>query len=198
MNHLVAPPPPRSCLVCALPPEQRQEVNAAIWQGRKRVPDYIVAGARTFTQLSGRRIDRKVITRHADHLEATWRTATASDPATRRESPVFPIDYESMVDRAADLGMQAMKHLELRIAAGDLGDRELLGVAKMGVTARAQQRATEVDASKPQVMLMAVFGLASGHLAQLPETEAIEVFEEGELIRGVRDERRLLEERARG
>ena len=188
----------RGCIVCSLPHDQRTEVNAAIWQGRKRVADYIAAGHRTFAQVAGRTCDRKTITRHADHIEATWREASVDDPATRREAPVFPTDYESMVDRAAILGMQAMSHLELRIATGELGDRELLGVAKMGVMSRAQQRATEVDASRPQVMLMAVFGLASGHLAHLPETEAITVIEEGSLRANVSEQRRLLEERARG
>jgi len=187
-----------NCLICALYPEQRQEVNAVIWDGKVRSPSYRAAGQRAYEHATDTTIDRKVITRHADHIEDSWRDATTDDPAAPKEEPVFAPDYEAITDRAAALGAQAMDHIELELAAGNIEPRELLGIAKMGVTARAQQRATEVDASKPQVMLMAVFGLASGHLKELPESEAIEVYDEGALLKTVQDERKMLEARARG
>lgn len=188
----------KGCLVCSLPPEKRREVNAAIWQGKSRVRDYIAAGHRVYTEMAGKPCDRKVITRHAEHIEATWRKATVEDPPTRREDAVFPTDYETIVDTAARVGMKAMLELERKLEEDGIESRELVGIAKMGVVARAQQRASEIDAKRPHIMLTAVFGLASGHLAQLPETEAVEVFEEGALLAQVREERKLLEERARG
>jgi hypothetical protein len=198
VSVMVARPKRDRCLVCALPTAARQEVNAAIWDGRKRRRSYLVGAARVYAEHAEKPCDRKTFMRHADHIEKTWRAATATDPAGRGEEPVVPPDYESLVDKAALVGMSAMSAIEKRLLDGELGDRELVGVAKMGVMARAQQRANEVESSKPQVMLMAVFGLASGHLRQLPETEAIDVFDEADLLTAVRSERALLEERARG
>jgi hypothetical protein len=196
---LVARPTPKSCRVCALPAAKRQEVNAAIWQGDKRVAAYIVAGKRAFEAASGGPINSKTITRHALHIEASMRAASVADPATSREEPVFKTDYETVVERAATVGMKAMTELERMVVEGEVGTRELVAIAKMGVTARAQQRATEVDAKRPQVLLMGIFGLASGHLAQLPESEAVgEVIEESALRLEVQQERKLLEARARG
>ena len=159
---------------------------------------YIVAGKRAFDAISAPPIDRKVIIRHAEHIEASMRAATPADPAAGREEPVFATDYDSVVEKAAALGMGAMAQLEIDMAAGTIGAREMVAIAKMGVTARAQQRATEIDSKRPQVLLMGIFGLASGHLAQFPESEAIEVYDEATLALEVREQRKLLEARARG
>lgn len=185
------------CIVCSLPLKDRQEVNAAIWQGTQRVTNYVVAGKRAYDAVADSPCDRKVIMRHADHVERSMREATPEDPAAGREEPVFPTDYESLVDKAAAVGMGAMAQLEAQLAEGLIAPRELVALAKMGVTARAQQRAAEIDSKRPQVLLMGIFGLASGHLAQLPESEAIETFDEATLRLEVREQRRLLEERAR-
>ena len=188
----------RNCLICALYPEPRQEVNEAIWDGETRKANYRVSGARAYEHATDEAIDKKVVTRHADHIERSWRHASMNDPAAATEEAVFSADYESVVDRAAALGMQAMDHLEREMELGLVDAREMLGVAKMGVTARAQQRATEVDASKPQVIITAVMALASGHLRELPESEAIETYDPAPLLKTVKDERLRLEERARG
>ena len=187
-----------NCLICQLYDEQRQEVNAAIWDGTTRRSNYRAAGQRAYEHATDEVIDRKVVTRHADHIERSWRAASMSDPAAPAEMPVFASDYESVVDKAAALGVVAMTALELEMIAGKIEPREMLGIAKMGVTARAQQRSNEVESSKPQVMLMAVFGLASGHLRELSESEAVEVYDEKDLLKTVKDERTMLEARARG
>jgi hypothetical protein len=195
---VVARPSRRPCLVCALPTEKRQEVNAAIWDGKQRRLRYRAAGKRVYEAITRERIEVKSITRHAEHIEAAWREATPDDPMSGREQPVFATDYESLTERAALAGAHAMNQLEARVLDGSLGDRELLGVAKMGLGARQQQRQLENDSKRPQIMLTAIFGMASGHIRELPEAEAHEVFDESQLKEAVQAERLLLTERARG
>lgn len=184
----------RDCKVCALEPGPRAEVNAAIWQGRERVRDYRRAGCRAY-EAGGGTIDPKAITRHAEHVEESWRTATVDDPAAGRERPVFPNDYESLTDKAAVIGASALDAIERRIATGELPARELLNAAKLGLGARQKQKELEQGQRRPEIALLAIIGLASGHV-QLPEAEVIEVVDPEALKAQVQEERRLLEARS--
>lgn len=186
-----------ACRVCALSREQRQEVNEAIWDGTTRRSKYREAGKRVFEALSGESINVKAITRHAEHIEDSWREATVDDPAAGREEPVFQTDYESLTERAAAAGARAMSALERRIAEGGIGDRELVGVAKLGLEARQKQRALEQQKERPEIALLAIIGLASGHLQPPPE-QVTEVIDVSTLKEEVQAQRRQLEARAGG
>lgn len=189
----------KGCLVCALAPEQRQALNAAIWDGtEQRTRDYRSAAARVYEASTGRSIDLKSITRHTEHTEATWHEATEQVPARGNEEPVFATDYASLVERAAHLGSAAMTRLEGRISAGDVGDRELVTVAQLGVRARAQQEATIAASKRPQINVAAIFGIAGGHLALMPESEAIDVTPEEALYDEIEQERVTLRALAAG
>jgi hypothetical protein len=183
------------CRICELPPDQRQEVNAAIWDGRKRRRTYRHAGQRAFAAVTRGHIDRKTVTRHADHIEGSWREATPDDPMAGREVPVFAPDLESLTDRAAIIGGAAMDAIETKVLDGTLGDRELLGVAKLGLGARQRQLELEQNKSRPEVAILAIVGVASGHV-RLPEAEVIDVADPTRLKAAVQEERQRLVARA--
>lgn len=195
-DRLVARPNAGSCLVCDLPTEDRQAVNAAIWQGDTAVRFYIQAGHRAFEAQTQRSCDRKVIIRHRAHTEASWRAVTTNDPIARGEEQVFPSDYESLVDRAASVGASALEELGGKVKS--LAARELLGVARMGLEARSKQRALEQDKNRPELQVTAIFAMASGHIREedIPEGQVVEVTDPRELKATVQAERKLLEERA--
>lgn len=176
------------CKVCGLPSERRRRVNDAIWDAEgQRVPTYRADGAAAASAV-GLVIDRRTITRHAAHIEASWQAGDGH----RYAPAVFSPSHEALVDAAARVGAKAMTRLEARIDAGDLADRELLGAAKLGVTSRAQQEAIKQASKAPQLNVMAIFGIAGGHLAALPESEAIEVTPEEDLRAEVARERAAL------
>jgi hypothetical protein len=194
VSGVVVARPKTDCKVCQLKPEQRQEVNAAVWDGTARRPRYREAGKRAYESFGGT-INVKAITRHADHTEDGWREATPDDPAAGRERPVFASDYESLTERAAIAGAQALNTLEQRVALGEIDNRELLGLAKLGLGARQKQEELRAASNRPEIALTAIIGIASGHV-QLPESEVIEVVDPQELKATVQEERRLLEARA--
>ena len=175
-----------------------QVVNAAIWDGTtERVPAYRARGVEAYQLCTGKKLDPRTVTLHADHVEASWHEVTADHPERYDEVPVFPSDYESLVDTAADLSARAMSKLTGRL--DQMTSTELIQAAKVGVTARGQQRATEVAAKTPKIELTAIFGMASGHISStnLPESEAIDVTPEKDLLDAVHAERRQLEAHAR-
>lgn len=182
------------CTVCDLEDEKLQRVNAEIWDGSsQRTSGYRARGIRAYYAVSGKTIDAKTITRHAEHTEETWHEVTPQWPAAESEVPVFASDYKSIVDRAANLGAFAISKLEQRVAKGIIEDRELVSLAKMGVTSRAQQEANRVAENRPQTQVALIFGLAGGHLAgALPEHEVIDITPERELLDEVHAERKAL------
>ena len=184
------------CKVCQLPPEQRQEVNAAIWDGSARQRFYRDQGKRAYEGFGGT-INVKAITRHAEHVERDWREVSEERPALRTETPVFPDDYESLTDAAAAAGARALGQLADRAELGTLDDREMLGLAKLGLGARQKQRELEQDKNRPQVGLVALFGLSTGHV-RVPEGEVIEGVSTEALRATVHEERVLLEARSVG
>lgn len=189
----------QSCRVCSLTVEALQVVNAAIWDGTtERVRNYRERGVEAYQLITGDTMEVRSITRHAEHIEATWFDPSEGRPARHNEVEVFPADYESLVDTAANLSARAMGKLTEKVDTNALTNTELLQAAKIGVSARGQQEATKVASKQPQIQLTAIFGLASGHLADLPESEAIDVTPERELLDAVHEERRALEEHARG
>lgn len=170
------------CRICReLTPQQAAEVNAAIWPEpgvALRSRGYRVQATRT-AAVYGCAVEVKTITRHAEHIEASWRKVTPqSPPPAPGERPVFPADFTSVAQRMASLGMAAAEHIEDRLP--DMEPRELVQVARIGLsaaTAREAMRLKAQEVDTAQGMLAAIFGLAGDHLSEgdIPETEVIDV-----------------------
>lgn len=181
-NVLVAPRS-RACRICKeLVPALIADVNAAIWPEpgvAVRARDYRIAAARV-CRAHGLEVEEKSVTRHAKHIEASWHRVTTERPAGSSEIAVFPTDYQSVAQHAAQLGMQAMGVLSKRVAQGTMEDRELVATAKLGVGAVQQREALRIrqqEADTAQGFMAAVFGLAAGHVGEddVPEVEVIDV-----------------------
>lgn len=193
--------------MCALPDEIVQQVNAAIWNSdRLRKPAYRANACRVLElhDAKGRKgdneIDPKVITRHAEHIERSWRFADVGNPPSGTEKPVMPPTFDQYVDKAMSVGDLALEALKTRIETGDVEDKDLIGAAKLGAgTAVARQRASEKpqDGLNAGVMVNVLFGVASGHLAA-PEGEMKVVAPVSELRNEFEEERRALVAHARG
>jgi len=126
---------------------------------------------------------------------------SAVQPATAGEVPVFPTDYGSVTEMAAQVGMQAMTTIRGRIPTMD--NRDLVAVAKLGTAAAGQRealrlRAQEVDQS--QAIVEAITGVASGLLdpRDIPEIEVIDITPVEGLVDEVAKERAALKRIAAG
>ena len=180
------------CSVCALPDAALQDVNVAIWQGGTKRTRYYRADGQRAAKRHGLTIEVKTVTRHADHIESMWHKADGKQPASPGEIPVFPTDYESLVEKAAHIGYQAMDEVAKRISGGqDVETRDLVAIAKLGVDARSRQEANRIASRQPRLEFRAIFGLGAGRI-ELPEAEAIDVTPLEELRSEVEAERALL------
>lgn len=187
------------CTICSIPQPGWSEVNAAIWDGfpslDTRVSDYREDGRRT-ASLYGVKVDAKAITQHALHIEADAREPSDAHPTAARETNVMPIDYESITDRAARLGSDAMESLYQRLPM--MEDKDVIAVAKMGMGARQHQASMASKDRRKGDTIIGIFGFVSGHMANLPDHEVIDVTPPEELRSSFDEERALLEARARG
>ncbi len=194
----------RMCRICtALPAEAVADVNATIWPepgASVRARNYRMDATRA-AAAHGLEIEAKTVSRHARHVEASWHKVTAVMPAAPGEVPVFPVDYASMADQAAQVGAHAMKRIGERI--GVMDDRELVAVAKMGVTTATQREALRMKAQEVDqngAILRALMGTASGLIdpADLPDVEVIDVTPVGDLLDVISQEREALKRLAAG
>lgn len=194
----------RVCSICReLNPEAVAIVNAAIWPEpgvALRGRDYRIAAVRA-ARAGGLDVEAKTITRHAHHVERSWHRVTADHPARPGETPVFPTDYDSIVNQAAQAGAVAMARIQTRIPS--MEDRDLISVAKMGTSAVGQRKVLQMRAQEvetAQGVVAALFGLASQHidLGDMPEVEVIDVTPVEVLQDAVRQEREALKRLAAG
>jgi hypothetical protein len=202
------------CSVCAEPLEVVQQINAAIWTPeRERRRNYRTAALAVYAKQGkcdddlcirtlddgehDRHLDPKTVTRHAEHVEVSWRVATAERLPSGREKPVFPIDYDSVTDAAAEVGVRAMQYLSARIELGEVEDRDLVAAAKLGVGAVATRAKIESAQRNPQIGVLALMGVVSGHL-EAPPGEVVDVTPLDELMSGLQAERAELEALAQG
>ena len=188
------------CVICDLTDEEMQRINAEVWDGvGQRTRGYRARGQSAYYTITGKQLDAKTVTRHADHIEDTWRDVTPNAPAAAAEVPIFASDYKSITERAANLGVYAMTKLEQQVGRDRVEPRELIMMAKMGVTARANEEANRVAESRPTTNVSLIFGLAGGHLrGEFPEHEAIDVTPERELLDEIAAERQALAGAATG
>lgn len=183
-----------NCKVCRIGESQWAEVNAAMWEGGHRRRDYIACAQRVIAA-NGMSVDDRTIQRHAEHIEATWHRGNP----TTREDPVFPIDYDSMTDRAARLGGKAMGRIEEKLDAGEpLDTKDLVMIAKAGLGAAQHRAAMQAKDRRQGEVLDVLLLMASGNAPALPEGEVIDVTPASELRAEFERERALLEARSRG
>jgi len=159
------------CRICGLPDDARTEVNKAIWPSGMlgpRVKEYRAAAVVAAME-HALRVSPRSVTTHADHIEATWRTPTVAAPPTGTEVELFDVSLDAMTDRAAQLGARAM--VEIETALPTMEPKDLVQVAKMGVTAVEKRENLRIKDRRPNINLLAVFGLVSGHV---PETARAE------------------------
>jgi hypothetical protein len=152
------------CRICGLPDVARTAISAAIWPEGAMAPrakDYraaaVLAGLEHAISLNV-----KSVTTHAHHVEQTWRIPTVAAPPSGTEVDVFDIGLDAMTERAAHLGARAM--VEIETAMPEMEARDLIQVAKMGVTAVEKREALRLKDRRPNINVLAIFGLVSGHV----------------------------------
>jgi hypothetical protein len=171
MNEAVVARLNGRCRICGMDDAGRQLVNKAIWPAGMmgpRSPGYRVEGVKAALE-SATRVDPKSIRTHADHVEASWRHPTPAAPPTGTEVELFDVSLDGMTDRAAQLGARAMAEIDRAMPMMD--PKDLVQVAKMGVGAVEKRENLRIKDRRPNISLLAVFGLVSGHI---PETARIE------------------------
>lgn len=190
----------QTCRICKeLMPDAIARVNATIWPEpgvALRAPAYRLAAVRA-ALAEGLKVEEKSVTRHATHIERTWHRVTMDKPAAAGEIVVYPTDYQSVIDQAAQLGAAAMGSLKTRVDNGSMDDRELVAVAKLGVGATAQRESLRVrqqEVETGQGLLASLFGLAAGILSEgdVPDVEVIDVTPVEDLHAEVQAERQAL------
>lgn len=157
-----------NCRICRLPGDLREEINAAIWPngGMKSRSRTFAASAWRVGLEHAVVFDKRTVARHADHVEKSWRTITPATPPSGSEVEVFDVGLDAVTDRAAQLGARAMGRIVQRIPV--MEDKDLVAVAKMGVSAVERREALRIKDRRPNINLLAVFGLVSGHV---PDSE---------------------------
>lgn len=197
------------CVICQAPEPIRVAVNAAIWPHGEavRAADYRAAGVRAAGQLAQtipdaeryHDLDPKTITRHADHVEGSWREVTPGRPLGYDEVPVAT-DFASVVEAGTRLGMKAMAGLESLIdvdpiAFAALRTKEAIAVAKLGVGSSGMRETSRLKRNQQAIDVMAIFASSSGHVR--PPSAAGEDDEELDDMRAeIAAERALLTARA--
>lgn len=200
-SGVIVAPRKERCSICDQVPAVIAEINTAIWAqaGVDTRRQHYRADAQRVAKANGLEVEVKTITRHADHVAATWHPATEKMPARIGDIAVHPTDYESVVTKAAAIGQQAMEQI-----ARDLPEYEpkvVVAVAKMGVTAVSHRAALDARKETDRTvdrLAAALFGVQSGHMRDVPDMEIIDVTPVEDLLEEVHAERALLEERARG
>lgn len=152
------------CRICGLPDAARTAISKAIWPDgamSTRAKGYRLAGVNAALE-HAINIGEKSVTTHANHVEQTWRIPTVAAPPTGAEVDVFDIGLDAMTERAAHLGARAM--VEIETAIPEMEARDLIQVAKMGVTAVEKREALRLKDRRPNINVLAIFGLVSGHV----------------------------------
>lgn len=203
------------CVICQAPETIRVAVNAAIWHEGSvvRTSNYRAAGCRAAAVVSSTMpepdrsryadLDPKTITRHADHVEETWREVMAGDRPADNEVPIVVHEFGSVMDTATDVAMLSMRGLRDLIATDPtafaaLRTKEAISVAKLGVVASGSKEASRIKRNQQKIDVMAIFAASSGHIKR----EGIEAEEVSATVEDLRaelaDERKLLAARASG
>jgi hypothetical protein len=194
------------CLICQAPDPTRFAVNDAIWpaRGRVRAVNYRAAGqeaARASGVPSLATCDRKVITRHADHIEDAWRALEPNSAHGWRPGVNPATDFAGVMDSNTRVGMKATaliehlldEHGEIMVA---MEPKFVLDVAaKLGMRGAESREGSRLKRNQQAIDVAAIFAMSSGHVR--PPRDDIEQDVEIHDLRAELDgERKLLAERA--
>jgi len=166
------------CLVCQAPDAIRVAVNAAIWHEGSvvRVANYRSAGARAASQVAMTipdadrysEIDPKTITRHADHIEDSWREVMAGERLKGDEVPISH-EFGDVMDGNAKLGMMATTGLADFIGTDPamfaaLYPKEAISIAKLGIVAAGTKESSRLKRNQQKIDVMAIFAASAGFM----------------------------------
>ncbi len=113
-----------------------------------------------YTKLRDRTL-REHLGRHVRHVEAAMQVSTPAAPSnlTRLAPEGGPARWLDVNQQAMDVGMDALRSLHARLP--DMGDRELVAVARMGVGA-AQKHGDWEAKGRKLAQVDAIIRLAAG------------------------------------
>jgi len=172
------------CVICQAPEPTRVAINAAIWpgDGMMRSVTYRADGVEV-AQTSGvpelAKMNVKTITRHAEHIEASWREVPQNGRLHADEAPV-KADFLSVTDLGARLGALGLKAMGDAIeqdpmAWALLRPKETIAAAKVGLTASVAAENSRLKRNQQAIDVMAIFAMSSGHAPVIPTDELDDV-----------------------
>jgi hypothetical protein len=143
-------------------------------------------------------LDPKTISRHADHVEESWRDLPAGERLEDGEVPIAH-DFGNVMDTGAELGMMSMRGLRDVIrrdpeAFAALRTKEAVSIAKLGIAAASSKETSRIKRNQQAIDVMAIFAHSSGFLPSLDTDQDDEARDSVDAMRGeVAAERLALE-----
>ena len=194
-----------TCLVCQAPEPTRVAINAAIWPGDgiMRSVTYRSDGtnvARGSGVPSLATCDPKTITRHADHIEASWREIQPGGAWRSGEVPV-QTDFASVMESNTRVGARATEligklleeHGELMVV---MEPKFVLDVAaKLGMGGAEKRESSRLKRNQQAIDVVAIFAMSSGHI-KAPRADNEQAADIEDLRAELNAEKLLLTERA--
>jgi len=195
------------CLVCQAPEPTRVAINAAIWpsDGMVRSVTYRSDGtdvARGSKVPELATCNPKTITRHAEHIEASWRDIKPGGRWLAEEVPVST-DFIGVMDANTRVGMRATGLIERLLEEhGDvmavMEPKFVLDVAtKLGMRGAEAREKSRLARNQQAIDVAAIFAMSSGHI-RAPHSEDEQAAIVDELRDELAEERKLLAARAVG
>jgi len=178
------------CVICQQPEAIRVAVNRAIWpDDLMRSTSYRAAGVRACKQMGGPNIEVKTVTRHADHIEASWREVEPGERLRDNEVPVAA-DFASVTTSGAELGeivKQGLKELVSKdpMAFAAFRTKEAIAIAKLGLQSATAAEGARLKRQQQAIDVIALFGVSSGHIRPAGEPDDAE---DGEVLEDLRAE----------
>jgi hypothetical protein len=193
------------CLICQAPESIRVAINAVIWPGEgvARSVSYRADAVRV-GQESGNpslaTLNVKTITRHAEHIEESWREIGPGQTFRAGEVPVAT-DFSSVMESGARLGAVGLKALgdaleqdpELWV---NLRPKETIAMTKLGLGAVVARETSRLKKNQQVIDVMAIFAAGSGHLPSRGSAEDETEDEIDTMRAAISAERALLAARA--
>lgn len=158
------------CKICQAPDAARAAINAAIWPGDgiARSVTYRVDAVRIAGDV-GVEIEVKTVTRHAEHIEQSWREVPPGQKLRDDEVPLTS-DFASVMEQGGRLGMLGLKALADVIEQDPelwamLRPKELIAAANLGVKAVVAREASQLKRNRQAIDVMAIFAESSNHIS---------------------------------
>lgn len=199
------------CVICQAPEAIRVAVNATVWPSGDpvRAVDYRAAGVRAAANvartLTGAEryhdVDPKTITRHADHVEASWREVAPGQRLDDNEVPIAT-DFGSVMEAGARVGMKVLQGIERLVdidpmAFAALRTKEAIALSKLGLGAAGARENSRLKRHQQAIDVMAIFASSSGHV-RVPGDDADDAMDLSDMRAEIATERALLTARAEG